>query len=681
MKTTQAKQNTGTAKVSNTPFFSPKIGNSFFAPSSQLAIQNKQSERSNTSIQMQTEEEEEPIQSKMPLTLQFQEEEEELQAKSDVQFQEEEEELIQAKTETGVQNSSVHQLAKSGFMGSSGAYPFFHQIQHSFGYHDISSISSYNNTAANLANQRMGSLAYTSGNKVAFKNSPSLHTAAHEAAHVVQQRKGVNLKSGLGMKGDEYEQHADAVANKVVQGKSAESLLARSPANASHFQKGSIQFTNTSAGDDLGSFWDMHVNPGNHPGAIPGQKNTGKQVRSFQRLHGRSTHSEEGQRIVDINDRGLASNQTLTDSEQITEPESTGSREWDIDLVTHELFDPTPELADVMQGSIGDCYLLATLQSMSSTGGGQTQLTNAINETSSGYSVQFFRPQVIGGRAMIDATSRVRVNIGRGYDPRGVQLREKSESMSDADARQLLIDNGYESQLQDSDTVTVWWTKRIAWPWAVERAYASVAGGLDQINGGFAALPVMVLTGEVPRHIFDFAGFSIADIVTMFNSMNALVDNDTIITSGTYNNLDTIYGRTFFVQAADETNGLRFIGADGLVTDWIPWEDVRNYIASFTIMDPLGIAEGRPLVSTKADYPDWEQALIDASSRSGVIIAGNFNTLCLGQGLILVPAHEYSITAVSATGAQTSNPWASLHPGLVSPAQFRRAFEIITFKG
>lgn len=52
-----------------------------------------------------------------------------------------------------------------------------------------------------------------------------LHTAAHEAAHVVQQRGGVALKDGVGAPGDRYEQHADAVADRVVQGRSAEGLL------------------------------------------------------------------------------------------------------------------------------------------------------------------------------------------------------------------------------------------------------------------------------------------------------------------------------------------------------------------------------------------------------------------------------------------------------------------------
>lgn len=71
----------------------------------------------------------------------------------------------------------------------------------------------------------MGAQAYASGNHVVFGGSPSLHTAAHEAAHVVQQRSGVQLKGGVGEVGDPYERHADAVADLVVQGKSAAGLL------------------------------------------------------------------------------------------------------------------------------------------------------------------------------------------------------------------------------------------------------------------------------------------------------------------------------------------------------------------------------------------------------------------------------------------------------------------------
>ena len=41
----------------------------------------------------------------------------------------------------------------------------------------------------------LGAKAFATGNKVGFADAPDLHTAAHEAAHVVQQRSGVSLKA------------------------------------------------------------------------------------------------------------------------------------------------------------------------------------------------------------------------------------------------------------------------------------------------------------------------------------------------------------------------------------------------------------------------------------------------------------------------------------------------------
>lgn len=57
---------------------------------------------------------------------------------------------------------------------------------------------------------------------MAFARSPSLHDAAHEAAHVVQQRSGFR---GVGQAGDRHERHADQVADAVARGDSAEALL------------------------------------------------------------------------------------------------------------------------------------------------------------------------------------------------------------------------------------------------------------------------------------------------------------------------------------------------------------------------------------------------------------------------------------------------------------------------
>lgn len=119
----------------------------------------------------------------------------------------------------------LKQAAARGAQGATRGIPFQEQIQKSFGKHDITSVQSLVGGNAEIANKQMGSEAYAMGNTLSFKRSPDLHTAAHEAAHVIQQRGGVQLKSGVGQVGDAYEVHADQVADLVVQGSSAESLL------------------------------------------------------------------------------------------------------------------------------------------------------------------------------------------------------------------------------------------------------------------------------------------------------------------------------------------------------------------------------------------------------------------------------------------------------------------------
>lgn len=164
-------------------------------------------------------------------TLQFQEEEEK---QDKVQFQEEEEQekpqlkSIQQNRPKSVRSRSsrlIRKVVKSGFRGGPGSYPYMNRIQGSFGRYNISNVQSFNDAAAKQANCKLGALAYASRNKVAFRGYPDLHTAAHEAAHIIQQRKGVDLDGGMGKIGDRYERHADAVADRVVHGKSAENLL------------------------------------------------------------------------------------------------------------------------------------------------------------------------------------------------------------------------------------------------------------------------------------------------------------------------------------------------------------------------------------------------------------------------------------------------------------------------
>lgn len=123
--------------------------------------------------------------------------------------------------------SDVHQSAAAGVRDTGHRLPHLDAIQTSFGAHDVTGVRAHVGGRAATASESIGAQAYAMGNHVAFRAAPSMHLAAHEAAHVVQQRAGVSLEGGVGQAGDAYETHADAVADAVVAGRSAEHLLDR----------------------------------------------------------------------------------------------------------------------------------------------------------------------------------------------------------------------------------------------------------------------------------------------------------------------------------------------------------------------------------------------------------------------------------------------------------------------
>ena len=134
--------------------------------------------------------------------------------------------MIQAKAGGAASDGAdVHAAASEGVSGPGGALPHVDRIQRSFGRHDVSGIQAHQDDRAAAGAQAMGAEAFATGNHVAFAGAPSLHTAAHEAAHIVQQRAGVHLQGGVGKAGDTYERHADEVADLVVKGESAEAAL------------------------------------------------------------------------------------------------------------------------------------------------------------------------------------------------------------------------------------------------------------------------------------------------------------------------------------------------------------------------------------------------------------------------------------------------------------------------
>lgn len=127
--------------------------------------------------------------------------------------------------EDDAEAEDVMATAAEGVAGGGESLPFLDQIQRSFGHHDVSGARGHTGAAASEAAGALGASAYAFGEDVAFAGTPDLHTAADEAAHVVQQAAGVKLKTKLGEPGDAYEQNADAVADAVVRGDPAAPLL------------------------------------------------------------------------------------------------------------------------------------------------------------------------------------------------------------------------------------------------------------------------------------------------------------------------------------------------------------------------------------------------------------------------------------------------------------------------
>ncbi len=146
---------------------------------------------------------------------------------------------------TGAAGGDAQNVAARGVQGSGGQLPHMDRIQASFGAHDVSGIQAHTGGQAAEASQALGAQAYATGSDVAFAGQPDLHTAAHEAAHVVQQRQGVQLKGGVGAAGDAHERKADEVADRVVAGKPAGDLLGVAKNDAAPAQAGPVQMKAT----------------------------------------------------------------------------------------------------------------------------------------------------------------------------------------------------------------------------------------------------------------------------------------------------------------------------------------------------------------------------------------------------------------------------------------------------
>jgi hypothetical protein len=123
------------------------------------------------------------------------------------------------------ERSDVVETAEAGVQNVGEAPSYLKEIEAAFGHHDIGDVKVHRGREAEASSQALGAKGYAIGADVALSKDADKRTEIHELAHVVQGRGGVSLKNNLGEVGDQYEQHADRVADAVMSGESAEGIL------------------------------------------------------------------------------------------------------------------------------------------------------------------------------------------------------------------------------------------------------------------------------------------------------------------------------------------------------------------------------------------------------------------------------------------------------------------------
>ncbi len=76
------------------------------------------------------------------------------------------------------------------------ALPYRAELERAMGV-DLGGVTAHVAGAAADACEALDARAYATGDRIAFGSAPDLHTAAHEVAHVLQQRAGIELRHSV----------------------------------------------------------------------------------------------------------------------------------------------------------------------------------------------------------------------------------------------------------------------------------------------------------------------------------------------------------------------------------------------------------------------------------------------------------------------------------------------------
>jgi outer membrane protein OmpA-like peptidoglycan-associated protein len=154
----------------------------------------------------------------------------------------------------GVGQAQVLATAERGVRNADRPLPHLDRVQAAFGReHDFSAVRVRIGGPAADAGLRIGASAYTLGERIAFAREPDVADVAHEAAHVIQQRRGLGLTPGLGPVSDRHEHEADRAAHAVAAGGSIASWIGPAPPMRT-WQPHTVQRRLIATGTDIASF-------------------------------------------------------------------------------------------------------------------------------------------------------------------------------------------------------------------------------------------------------------------------------------------------------------------------------------------------------------------------------------------------------------------------------------------
>jgi hypothetical protein len=330
---------------------------------------------------------------------------------------------------------------------------------------------------------------------------------------------------------------------------------------------------------------------------------------------------------------------------------------------------PNPE--DVQQGNIGDCYLLATLASLANSEQGKARLREIVTQHGDGYQVEFYRlNESQDGHLSVLRNSRLRVQVSRLAAHEHADFRSingPEETLSGADAQAAIQQFGQEGNDTTGITDVVRSHRQgVTWPWAVEKAYAVVAGSYANIDGSWAAMPMLALTGQEPTQITttdaDQHAMDGSQIQTMYRRMREAFQagNPVTISTKSLADMPPSVSNMWRVTAAD-ANGIT-------VTHPITTSETRTYAwgdlgeeldPNIVVEQPDGNLADLPPASLT---PEQQRQIIDAVA-AGRTVRVHVKSLLYTEDLNLVPDHEYTVLRMEDEDFEIRNPWGGYQPG------------------